>query len=79
MTEKIKLGDTVLVTRLPNDGEEFAWDNVWVGSMDSAVGREMTVVKVDESQGYDLDDGSDDVCCGYGYPCEVLQLVKRGE
>lgn len=75
MANEFKKGDKVRIVRKV---ESYAngWDNVWVGSMDNAVGCEGAITEDLGDSGFSVsipgNDGN-----GYAYPAEALELVTE--
>ncbi len=67
---EFKVGDKVKITRFPTDDELRNWDNCWVKEMDSAIGNEYNIVRINLNNIY-IDD------CDYSFPPCILELVKE--
>ena len=69
----LEVGDVVMVThKVPS--YDLGWDNNWSKGMDSAIGRENTVISKPSSQGVRLDDRG----IKYNYPLQSVQFVRKG-
>ncbi len=69
----LEVGDIVKVThKVPS--HDLGWDNSWSNSMDSAIGRENTVISKPSSLGVQLDDRG----IKYKYPLQSVQFVRKG-
>jgi hypothetical protein len=69
----LEVGDIVTVThKVPS--HDLGWDNNWSKGMDSAIGKECTVISKPSSQGVGLDDRD----IKYTYPLQSVQFVRKG-
>lgn len=66
----LKVGDSVRVVVKPRKEELDRWPNSWIGSMDKAVGKELTVTRITPT-GIALHDGQ-----LFQYPYTALEAVK---
>jgi len=69
----LEVGDIVTVThKVPS--HDLGWENGWSKDMDSAIGKECTVIGKPSSRGVWLKDGG----ASYKYPLQSVQFVRKG-